>query len=35
MTHGIENAGRAFVDIMAGLNTGKAIVAVTDEDPSR
>ena len=33
VTHGIENAGRAFVDMMAGGNTGKAVVAVTKADP--
>lgn len=33
VTQGIENAGRAFVDMMAGGNTGKAVVKVTEHDP--
>jgi len=33
VTDGIENAGVAFVDMMAGGNVGKAIVKVVREDP--
>jgi NADPH-dependent curcumin reductase CurA len=32
-TEGIENSGRAFVEMMAGGNTGKAVVKVVAEDP--
>jgi NADPH-dependent curcumin reductase CurA len=33
ITDGIENAGRAWVEMMAGGNTGKAVVKVAAEDP--
>lgn len=33
VTQGIENTGRAFVEMMAGGNTGKAVVKVTEHDP--
>lgn len=33
VTQGIENAGAAFVEMMAGGNTGKAVVRVCEKDP--
>uniref|UniRef100_A0A383WMI6 Alcohol dehydrogenase-like C-terminal domain-containing protein n=1 Tax=Tetradesmus obliquus TaxID=3088 RepID=A0A383WMI6_TETOB len=33
VTEGIENAGKAWVEMMAGGNTGKAVVKVAAEDP--
>eukprot|EP00882_Tetradesmus_deserticola_P000733 GHRQ01000800.1.p1 GENE.GHRQ01000800.1~~GHRQ01000800.1.p1 ORF type:complete len:361 (+),score=177.76 GHRQ01000800.1:181-1263(+) len=33
VTQGIENAGRAWVEMMAGGNTGKAVVKVVAKDP--
>jgi NADPH-dependent curcumin reductase CurA len=33
VTEGIENAGKAWVEMMSGGNTGKAVVKVAAEDP--
>jgi NADPH-dependent curcumin reductase CurA len=33
VTDGIENAGRALVEMMAGSNTGKVVVKVVADDP--
>ncbi|KAF8071356.1 hypothetical protein HT031_001440 [Scenedesmus sp. PABB004] len=33
VTRGLPNAGRAFVEMMAGGNVGKAVVAVAEVDP--
>jgi NADPH-dependent curcumin reductase CurA len=33
VTRGLENAGTAFVDMMAGGNIGKAVAQVVQQDP--